>query len=188
MRNIKVIPAIAILAIINCLLLIGFYLADDTVAEAEVSEPKLRGVKFDKDATWFYEGTFCSECNYLYNYDKFPKEIEIWHWPIASIESVKYTDADGDTQTVTSTYYGTDLVNKPARIIPVGSYSWPDTKIIPNAVQVQYKTGFTSPSVCPADLKQALYMILSDWFDNREDKGRRFPRVAEKILNRYKYR
>jgi len=121
-------------------------------------------------------------------YDKFPKEIEIWHWPVASIVSVKYTDADGDTQTVTSTNYATDIVNKPARVIPIDSYSWPDTLTTPNAVQIQYTTGFTSPQVCPADLRQALYMIAQDWFTNREDKGRRFPRVAEKILDRYKYR
>ena len=121
-------------------------------------------------------------------FDKFPKEIEIWMWPIASIESVKYTDADGDTQTVTSTNYGTDLVNKPARIIPLDSYSWPDTLVTPNAVQVQFITGFASPAVLPGDLKQAMYMIIADWMDNREDRGRRFTRVAEIILTKYKYR
>ena len=121
--------------------------------------------------------------------DKFPlKGIEVWHWPVASIESVKYTDGDGVTQTVTSTNYGTDLTRKPARIVPIDSYSWPDTKDTPNAVQIQYKTGFTSPAVLPGDLKQAMYMILSDWFKNRGDKGWRFPRISEKILNKYKYK
>jgi len=121
-------------------------------------------------------------------FDKFPKEIEIWMWPIASIESVKYTDADGDTQTVSSSNYGTDLVGKPARIVPLDSYSWPDTLKTPNAVQVRFITGFTSPAVIPADLKQAMYLIISDFMDNREDKGRRFPRVSEMILTKYKYR
>jgi len=121
-------------------------------------------------------------------YDKFPDEIEIWKWPVASIESVKYTDGDGNSQTVTSSNYATDLVNKPARIYPLSDYSWPDVRDTVNAVQIQFKTGFTSPAVIPGDLKQALYMMVSDWFDNREDRGRRFQRVAEKILNKYKYR
>lgn len=120
--------------------------------------------------------------------DKFPNEIEIWMWPVASIESVKYTDTDGDSQTVDKDDYATDLVSKPARIIPNSDFSWPATLETPNAVQIQFKTGFTSPAVIPADISQALLMILSDWFDNREDKGRRFPRVSEKILYKYKYR
>jgi len=31
-------------------------------------------------------------------------------------------------------------------------------------------------------------MIIADWMDNREDRGRRFTRVAEIILTKYKYR
>ena len=133
-------------------------------------------------------GMGLNEATWEVYYDKFPTELEIWLWPVASIESVKYTDADGATQTVSSSNYATDVINKPARIVAINSYSWPDTLTTPNAVQVQFKTGFTSPSVIPADLKQALYMILADRFEFREDRGRRFPRVAEKILNRYKYR
>lgn len=119
-------------------------------------------------------------------YDWFPAEIEIWTWPVSSIESIKYTDIDGDVQTVSSDDYTTDLVNKPARAIPLST--WPGTKVIPNAVVVQYKTGFTSPQVIPADITLALLLIIDDWFKNREDRGRRFPRVSEKILFKYKYR
>jgi uncharacterized phiE125 gp8 family phage protein len=122
--------------------------------------------------------------------DEFPeKAIEIYMWPIASpITSVKYTDGNGDTQQVTSTYYETDLVGKPARIYPVDSYSWPDVKDTVNAVQVRFVTGFTSPETIPGDIKQAMLLIIRDWFDNRADKGRRFTRVSEMILNKYRYR
>ncbi len=121
-------------------------------------------------------------------FDWFPRWIEIWMWPVASIESIKYTDADGDTQTVSSDDYDVDLTKKPVRIIEAEGFSWPDTKKTLNAVQIQFKTGFTLPTVIPSDLRQALLMIIQDWFDNREDKGRRFPRVSELILNKYKYR
>jgi len=121
--------------------------------------------------------------------DEFPVgDIEIFMWPVASVTSVKYTDADEATQTVTSTYYSTDLLGKPARIRPDSGYSWPETGDVANALQVQFTTGFTSPETIPGDIKQAILLTLTDWFDNREDKGRRFTRVSEMILHKYRYR
>lgn len=121
--------------------------------------------------------------------DKFPeKMIEIYIWPVAVLSSVKYTDGNGDTQEVTSTKYATDLVGKPARVYPIDSNFWPDVKDTINAVQVRFTTGFTSPETIPGDIKQAILMMITDWFDNREDKGRRFTRVSEMILNKYRYR
>jgi uncharacterized phiE125 gp8 family phage protein len=119
--------------------------------------------------------------------DDFPSIIAIWMWPVASVDSVKYTDDDGDTQTITSSNYTTDLTQKPARIAPVNSYSWPTPRDSIGAVQVRFTTGFTSPDTIPSDLKQAMLLLIGDWFDNREDKGRRFNRVSEMILNKYKY-
>ena len=119
--------------------------------------------------------------------DDFPLEILIWKWPVSSITSVKYTDTDGNTQTVTSTNYGTDLYQYPARIVPV-NYTWPGVKDTPNAVQVRFVTGFASPAVMPGELRSALYLVIKDFYDNREDKGRRFARVSEKILRNCKYR
>lgn len=120
--------------------------------------------------------------------DDFPCVIEIYKWPVSSITSVKYTDGAGSTQTITSTNYSTDLYSYPARIAPVDTYSWPDVKDIPNAVQVRFVTGFASPAVIPADIRQAIYLLITDFNDNREDKGRRFARLSERILRNCKYR
>ena len=119
--------------------------------------------------------------------DDFPNIIAIWMYPIASVDSVKYTDDDGNSQTVTSTNYTTDLTQKPARIGPVSSYTWPTPRDSIAAVQVRFTTGFSSPDTIPSDIKQAMLLIIGDWFDNREDKGRRFNRVSEMILSKYKY-
>jgi uncharacterized phiE125 gp8 family phage protein len=128
-----------------------------------------------------------NETTYDLLLDEFPSTILIWKSPIASITSVKYTDGDGVTQTVTSTNYATDLFSKPARIAPIDSYTWPTPRNSINAVQVRFVTGYTSPAVIPSDIKEALYLIIADWFDNREDKGRRFNRISERILDKYKY-
>lgn len=119
--------------------------------------------------------------------DKFPSQIMIWGSPVSSVTSVKYTDSDGNTQTVSSDNYATDLFSKPARIVPVDSYTWPSVRNSINAVQVRFVTGYASPAVIPGDIKSAIYLIIKDRFDNREDKGRRFPRISERILTKYKY-
>ncbi len=119
--------------------------------------------------------------------DEFPETIEIWKSPVSSITSVKYTDGDGNTQTVTNTNYDTDLYGRPARITPIDTYSWPATKDQINAVQVRFVTGYSSPAVLPGDLRQAMYLLMTDFRDNREDKGRRFSRYSERIINKYKY-
>ncbi len=130
---------------------------------------------------------YLNEETYDFLLDEFPKEIYIWGWPIASITSVKYTDGNGVTQTVDSSNYATDLFSRPARIASMNSYTWPTPRDSINAVQVRFVTGFTSPKVIPQDIKEAMYLIIADWFDNREDKGRRFARVSERILTKYKY-
>lgn len=120
--------------------------------------------------------------------DGFPSIIEIWMWPVASIDSVKYTDDDGDSNTVSSDDYVTELTQKPARIQPGVDYSWPTPRQTVGSVQVRFTTGFTSPDVLPSDIKQALLLTVADWYHNRQDKGRRFSRVSELILMKYKYR
>jgi len=132
-------------------------------------------------------GLYLNEETYDLLLDDFPEQILLWRGPISSITSVKYTDDDSATQTVTSTNYSTDLFSVPARIAPVDGYSWPIPRDTLNAVQVRFVTGYTSPAVIPADIKQAMYLIINDRWDNREDKGRRFPRISELILNKYKY-
>ena len=128
-----------------------------------------------------------NEATYDMLLDEFPSEINIWMWPIQEISSVKYTDGDGVTQTVDSSNYSTSIYSKPARIKPIDSYTWPTTRVALDAVQVRFKTGFASPAVIPGDIKEALYLTIADWFDSREDKGRRFARISDRILTKYKY-
>ena len=130
-----------------------------------------------------------SDETYKLYLDEFPTgDIEMWLWPVKAITHVKYYDTTPTQQTISNTNYKTDLVGRPARIVPYDSYVWPDTKsTYPNAVEIQFTTGFTSPAVVPYDIKQAMLLVLADWYVNREDKGRRFNRVSEVILNKYKY-
>ena len=133
-------------------------------------------------------GLYLNEETYDLLLDEFSDEILIWMSPISSITSVKYTDTDGDSQEITSSNYATDLFSKPARIVPTAGYTWPTTKDSINVVQIRLVTGYTSPAVIPADIISAIYLIIKDRYDNREDRGRRFPRISELILTKYKYK
>lgn len=124
--------------------------------------------------------------------DKFPEgTIEIYRYPVATITSVKYTDTNSATQTVSSDNYSTDLTGMPARIIPDNSYDWPEVEETANAVQIRFTTGFTSPETIPADIKHALLLIIGYWYLNREDQNFNFTvfrRIVPSLLSKYLYR
>jgi len=44
--------------------------------------------------------------------------IDIWKFPITSIESIKYLDSSGVEQTFSTANYTTDLIDSPARVLP----------------------------------------------------------------------
>lgn len=79
--------------------------------------------------------------------DEFPYEIRLLWPPIVSVESVEYVDADGATQTLSSSLYVVDSHNEPGWILPATDTEWPSTYDTANAVTVNYTAGYgaTSP-------------------------------------------
>ncbi len=111
--------------------------------------------------------------------DKFPGggdlAIYLPRPPLKSVSSVKYLDAAGTQQTLTVT---DDYLAEAARI---GSWdnalprvtlawnkSWPGTRAVINAVEVEYVVGVTDKADVPKQLKQALRLIVGHFFNNRE--------------------
>jgi uncharacterized phiE125 gp8 family phage protein len=74
--------------------------------------------------------------------DEFPDVIELRRPPILTVATVSYIDTEGDSQTITSTDYDTDLVGEPGRIFPAEGYCWPSVDCIPNAVTVTFTAGY----------------------------------------------
>jgi len=106
--------------------------------------------------------------------DGFPAEIQINDkLPIATISSIAYVDDDGDSQTLSSSLYQSDLVSegKPARIMPAYGQTWPAVRSgVYNAVTVTFTAGYgaTRESV-PLGIRHAILMLAADWYNNRED-------------------
>lgn len=85
--------------------------------------------------------------------------------PVLSVDSVLYTDVAGVEQALAADAWSASLACDPAVILPAGA--WPDTAPRPDAVRVLFTAGSAGDAV-PAQLVQALRLLIAHWFENRE--------------------
>lgn len=93
-------------------------------------------------------------------FDAFPRErfIRLPMGPASAVSSIKYDDASGVEQTLStddyslSTYGDSNIIN-----LSADAY-WPSTKCKADAVRVQYVTGFAS---CPEQAVKAMKLMIS---------------------------
>jgi uncharacterized phiE125 gp8 family phage protein len=83
--------------------------------------------------------------------DAFPDAIKLLWPPLASVQSVKYVDTLGVTQTLDPTSYYLDTHSEPGWVLPANGTSWPDTMATANAVIVEYTAGYGASA--PAAVK-----------------------------------
>lgn len=102
-------------------------------------------------------------------YDDFPLCIEIERPVLQSVSSISYVDGNGDTQVMDAADYTVDTASTPARIVPVYGNSWPSTRSVFNAVTIVYVAGYTSASLIPKQIKQAMLLMIGDLYENREN-------------------
>lgn len=90
-------------------------------------------------------------------------------YPLSSVTSIKYVDADGATQTLDSGVYSIDTRSKPGRVVLAYNQHWPSTRWQPNAVIVQYVCGYASAPDIPEDLLQTLFVVCGSLYLYREE-------------------
>lgn len=78
-----------------------------------------------------------------------------------SISEVRYFDAAGIEQTLTSSAYTIDESSWPFWLLPAVDEEWPDTQDQANAVIVRVQTGYTSVTQVPQSLRQWLLMAVA---------------------------
>lgn len=89
--------------------------------------------------------------------------------PIISVTSIVYVDSDGDDVTVDAADYRVDTASSPARIEPAWGLTWPqDVRDVTNAVTVTFQAGYGSAAAVPQTTKQAILLLASNWYQNRE--------------------
>jgi len=98
--------------------------------------------------------------------------IEIPKRPFQSVTSIKTLDEYGAEATVSSSLYFTALEGEPARgvvMLKIGQ-TWPTTVLAPRAgIRITFAAGFgDGPDDVPDDLRAAILMLASHWYENRE--------------------
>jgi hypothetical protein len=92
--------------------------------------------------------------------------LDLMRGPLVSVESVKYvSDAVGTQVTVSPTTYVVDQPSfLPGRVIPI--QSWPVPYVYPNAVEVNFTTGF---DMVPDDILHAIELGVGESLYDREN-------------------
>ena len=102
--------------------------------------------------------------------DSFPGGvIEVPRPPLSSVASITYIDPEGATQTVAADRYRVDAQREPGRLTPAWDESWPATRPVSNAVEVDFVAGYGTSDKVPEDLRQALLLIVGRYYAHRED-------------------
>lgn len=89
--------------------------------------------------------------------------------PIASVSSVTYLDSDGVEQTLSTDVYETVLIGQAPTIRLKLDQAWPSYRPVSDAVRVTAVAGYGLAAAVPDDIKQAMRLLIGDWFQNRED-------------------
>lgn len=126
---------------------------------------------------------------YLDNFPPAARPIEIPRPPLQSIESIIYTDEDGNPQTLAANLYDVDdKGDNPGRVQPIEDETWPDTARVFNAVTIQFIAGYglTGTDV-PDVFNQAILMHAAHFYEHRESASddktiRKIPFAIESLL------
>ncbi len=137
----------------------------DVRDNAEIARQLLTATKYCENRQ---HRVYLTSSWYVYM-DCFPPEIILENrLPIASIVAITYTDTAGDTQTLSSALYQTDLVSgdRPARIMPIAGTSFPAVATQTyNAVRIELTSGWTTTALVPSAIKDAIKLQTLIGFD-----------------------
>ena len=107
--------------------------------------------------------------------------------PVISVSSFQYADSQNTTQTFNSSNYIVDTFEKPARLSLAYSKTWPTLYGNINDVTITYTAGYGSDaSSVPGQIKQAILLMITDAYDNRQDYVKKLPTASEYLLDQYR--
>jgi uncharacterized phiE125 gp8 family phage protein len=87
--------------------------------------------------------------------------------PVASINAVRYLDAEGVLQTLATSVY--QLVKEaPARLVLAYGQAWPAARGDAESVRVELTCGYGAGNAVPEDITSAVLLLVGHWFENRE--------------------
>jgi len=113
------------------------------------------------------QGLAYVETVYRQTLDELCGMIRLLRWPIVSVDSIKYDDADGIEQTLAASKYRLGAHRAPAIIEAAWNESWPATRAQTGAVRVTFTAGFASADRAPRKVRQAMLLLIEAWYGER---------------------
>ena len=112
--------------------------------------------------------------------DSFPLSQKIFlpFPPVSDVQSITYLDENGDRQTLDSNKYQFFQSSNPSFLTPAYEEIWPSTRRTYEAVTVQYVAGYGNASKVPNVIKQAMFLIIGQFYHQREEMIPNFLRDA----------
>ena len=96
-------------------------------------------------------------------------EIELPRPPLQSISKIEYYDTADTKYTLSSAVYAADAISTPGAAHLKYNQVWPATVLRDyNAICVTYVAGYASAALVPQSIKQAMLLLVSHWYENRE--------------------
>jgi len=107
-------------------------------------------------------------------YDNWPDgvSLELPYSPLVSVAAtgITYTGSTSNTTTLGSTMWASDTVSEPGRVVLENDESWPtDTLHQNNPIEIEFTCGYSGSSNIPQQIKQACFLMIGHWYENREE-------------------
>ena len=105
--------------------------------------------------------------------------------PIASVDSITMFGEDDVAKTLNLADFCLDLASRPARVVLRSNRSYAQPTRRTNGIRIAFTCGYTT---VPLELKQAMLMIIADWYGTRGDEpGGALPAGATQLLSPFKF-
>jgi len=154
---------------------LGINDVDEAVNESSIEDINrlIKAVRVHLEQSVLNRALITQTWNVFYDYFPGCNYIELPYPLLQSITHVKYTNSAGTITTLTAvTDYLEDIVSEPGRVVLPYSGSWPTFTPYPiRPIEIQFIAGYgsTEDSV-PAEIRQAMLIMISDLYENHEDK------------------
>lgn len=103
--------------------------------------------------------------------------------PLQSITSISYYSSAGTSTTFSSTAYTVHLpTDLPGEVELLPNQAWPGTDSREYPVTIRFKNGYGTSEQVPEQVKQAMRLLVADFYENRgDDQGKAGDRTMKTV-------
>lgn len=95
------------------------------------------------------------------------EKVRLKSAPVSSISAISYQDETDTTQTMDTANFYLFADDDRAYVQPKAGTSWPTTFDRPDALTISYVAGYASRDAVPEELKQAVILLATHWYEHR---------------------